>query len=141
MVGYLLLHLVNLLLRRLPPLVPVLQKHLTSITHDLELDAQDGLSRLDEAIASPRLAVLVVPGALEVGVRLESVLFEGVCVLLYNGELCLEGAEARVETRVGGGEVGRQVGEGRAEVGGQRGLGEGVVGLVEEGEGFGAQGV
>ena len=56
----LLLHLVCLLARRLFPLVPVLDSEVKRIVRNLELGADARLDRLDDALRTLRLLVLVL---------------------------------------------------------------------------------
>lgn len=72
----LLLDLVNLLARLLLALVEVAEDDNAAISNDLDLGADEDKAVLHQAVLSLGLAVLIVPGALDVGVRRQSKFLE-----------------------------------------------------------------
>lgn len=136
----LLLNLIGLLARRRLSLVPVLYREVERIMCDLQLRANTRLDRLDKALWALRLLVLVLVSAVQVGEGRESKFLELGGVFLDDGDALLKLRERRVAQLVGTGQVRRDVRVGCLQVG-VEGRDEGVVCVVEEGEGLGAVGV
>jgi hypothetical protein len=86
----LLLDLVSLLLGLLLSLIQIGKHNITSIAQHPQLKADSSDTHLDEAIVVVRLAVLVLPGTLDIVDGRVGVLLELLGVLLDNGEVGLE---------------------------------------------------
>jgi hypothetical protein len=89
-IAILLLDLIGLVLRLLSPLIPVLDREVERIMRNLQLGADAGLDRLDDALGALRLLVLILVCAEQVVDGREGEFLQLGCVFFDDGDALLQ---------------------------------------------------